>query len=64
MKNIFAAGIVFSGLIYALWTIGLLGNAGVTDLDGKLYSIRTQEALIVLLLSYIAWRVTPDSKPQ
>ncbi len=62
MKKVMFVGLMLSLASYALWSFGWLGTIGDSDIEAKLYSIRTQEAMMMVLLSYIAWRVTPEAK--
>lgn len=51
-------------VIYVGWFLQGYFILDLSVADMKLYQIRRELPLIVALLAYIAWRVTPESKPQ
>jgi len=63
LKHFLLLGAIFSVGFYLWWWLSPYFWLDLTLEDGKLYQIRREIVLLEALAFYIAWRVTPESKP-
>jgi len=62
MKKIIFGLMLFAMLWSIYWTLGYLDMSDFSQLEKQTYSLMSNLKYITVILFYIAWRVTPESK--
>lgn len=64
MKKIIFGLLIIQMVFLVLWQFGYLDMSNMSSLERQTYSIMANVKYLITIALYIAWRVTPESKPQ